>query len=41
MDERIKKKLKKKFEDFLDVELQDSDIPVSEKKARDTEERDI
>lgn len=35
--ENIKKKLKKKFDDLMD----DSDIPVSEKKVKDTKRRDI
>ncbi len=43
MDEHTRKKLKKKFENFLDeeIEVDDSDIPVSEKKVKDEEVREI
>ena len=39
MDEEIKKKVKKEFGE-LEVDL-DSDIPVSEKKVKDTKKRTI
>ena len=43
MDEKTRKKLKKKFEDFInqDIPVDDSDIPVSEKKVKDEEIREI
>ena len=38
--EKIKKKLKKEFDDLVDVNP-DSDIPVSEKKVKDKKIREI
>jgi hypothetical protein len=38
--EKIKKKLKKDFDEMLE-EDEDSDIPVSEKKVKDTGFREI
>ena len=38
--EKIKKKLKKDFDDIADVHP-DSDIPISEKKTKDTKRREI
>ena len=38
--DKIKKKLKKDFDDLVDVDL-NSDIPVSERKVKDKKIREI